>query len=75
MSVEFAPEVIADPIGVVVDLIVEREPGLDRSTITRVVEQIAGGRVKRRRLACALLDRRQFSMTAARRPLARSGTC
>ena len=57
LSVEFAPEVIADPIGVVVELIVEREPGLDRSTITRVVEQIAGGRVKRRRLACALLDR------------------
>jgi hypothetical protein len=57
LSVEFAPEVLADPIGVVVELIVEREPGLDRCTITRVVEQIAGGRVKRRRLACALLDR------------------
>lgn len=53
----FAPEVLADPIGVVVDLIAERKPGLDRSTITRVVEEIAGGRVKRRRLAQALLDR------------------
>ena len=57
MSVEFAPKVLADPIGVVVDLIAERKPGLDRSTITCVVEQIAGGRVKRRRLAQALLDR------------------
>jgi hypothetical protein len=26
----FAPEVLADPIGVVVDLIAERKPGLDR---------------------------------------------
>jgi hypothetical protein len=57
LSVEFAPEVLADPIGVVVDLIAERKPGLDRSTITCVVEEIAGGRVKRRRLAQALLDR------------------
>ena len=53
----FAAEVLADPIGVVVDLIAERKPGLDRSTITCVVEEIAGGRVKRRRLAQALLDR------------------
>ncbi|HTY28210.1 MAG TPA: hypothetical protein VMD51_08710 [Mycobacterium sp.] len=57
MSVEFAPEVLAEPIGVIVDLIAERKPGLDRSTITCVVEKIAGGRVKRRRLAQALLDR------------------
>jgi hypothetical protein len=57
LSVVFAPEVLADPIGVVVDLIAERKPGLDRSTITRVVEEIAGGRVKRRRLAQALIDR------------------
>ncbi|HME74265.1 MAG TPA: hypothetical protein VKI00_00985 [Mycobacterium sp.] len=57
MFVEFAPEVLADPIGVVVDLIAECKPGLDRSTITCVVEEIAGGRVKRRRLAQALLDR------------------
>ena len=53
----FAPEVLADPIGVVVDLIAERNPGLDRPTITCVVEEIAGGRVKRRRLAQALLER------------------
>ena len=59
MSLEFAPEVLADPIGVVVNTIAERKPGLDRPTITRVVEEIAGGRVKRRRLAQALLDRPQ----------------
>ena len=56
MSLEFAPEVLADPIGVVVNMIAERKPGLDRPTITRIVEDIAGGRVKRRRLAQALLD-------------------
>jgi hypothetical protein len=55
--VEFAPEVLADPIGVVVELIAERKPGLESSMITGVVEEIAGGRVKRRRLAQALLDR------------------
>ena len=52
-----APEVLADPIGVVVDLVLEREPGLDRATVTGVVEGVAGGRAKRRRLAQALLDR------------------
>jgi hypothetical protein len=52
-----APEVVADPVGIVVDVIAERKPGLDRSTVTCVVEEIAGGRVKRRRLAQALLDR------------------
>jgi hypothetical protein len=49
--------VFADPIGVVVDLIIGREPSLDRGTITGIVERVAGGRAKRRRLAQALLDR------------------
>ena len=31
----FAPEVLADPIGVVVDLIAERQPGLDRDDHAR----------------------------------------
>src|SRR5688572_26918295 len=53
----FAPEVLADPIGVIVGLITERGPGLYRTTITRIVEQTGGGRAKRRRLAQALLDR------------------
>jgi hypothetical protein len=59
LSGQLAPEVLADPIGVVVELIAERKPGLDRCRITRVVEQIAGGRVKRRRLASFLLGRPQ----------------
>ena len=53
----FAPEVLADSIGVIVDLIAERESGLDRDTITRTVEAVAGGRAKRRQLAQALIGR------------------
>jgi hypothetical protein len=52
-----APEVLADPIGVLVGLIVRHEPSLDPATVTKVVESLAGGRAKRRRLAQALLDR------------------
>ena len=51
-----APEVLADPIRVVVDLVLEREQGLDRTTVTGVVEGVAGGRAKRRCLAQALLE-------------------
>lgn len=53
----FAPEVVADPIGVIVDLVRGRQPGLDHRTVTRIVEAVAGGRAKRRELAQALLDR------------------
>ena len=52
-----APEVLADPIGVVTDLVVDFEPALGRAVVTAVVEHVAGGRAKRRRLAQALLDR------------------
>jgi hypothetical protein len=52
-----APEVLTDPIGVVAGLIARHEPSLDRATVTEVVESLAGGRAKRRRLAQALLDR------------------
>lgn len=57
MSVALAPEVLADPIGVLVDVVVKHEPSLDRGTVTDVVEGLAGGRAKRRRLAQTLLDR------------------
>jgi hypothetical protein len=57
MPATFAPEVIADPIGVVVDQVLRCEPGLERSAVVGVVEAVAGGRAKRRRLAQALLDR------------------
>jgi hypothetical protein len=52
-----AAEVLADPIGVVVDLVCAREPALGRVVVTEAVTGVAGGRAKRRRLAQALLDR------------------
>jgi hypothetical protein len=51
------PEVLGDPIGVIVDLVVGHEPLLDRAMVAAVVEGLAGGRAKRRRLAQALLDK------------------
>jgi hypothetical protein len=51
-----APQVLADPIGVVVDLVSPHEPGLNKVAINAAVTSIAGGRAKRRRLAQALLD-------------------
>lgn len=50
-----APRWLSDPLGVVVDLIAEVEPGLDQAKIGDVVAVVAGGRAKRRRLAQALL--------------------
>lgn len=57
MPAALAPEVLTDPIGVLVDLVVRHEPSLERATVSEVVESLAGGRAKRRRLAQALLDR------------------
>ncbi|MEV2226924.1 hypothetical protein AB0E01_44910 [Nocardia vinacea] len=54
-----APQVIADPIGVVVELVTSYDNSLDVSVVTGIVESVAGGRAKRRRLAQALLDRPQ----------------
>jgi len=45
------PEVLADPVGVVAGLVLHLEPALNRVTVTDVVESVAGGRSKRRRLA------------------------
>jgi hypothetical protein len=52
-----ASEVLSDPIGVVVDLVCGADPALERVLVEALVEGIAGGRAKRRRLAQALLDR------------------
>ncbi|HYP92209.1 MAG TPA: hypothetical protein VER34_03300, partial [Mycobacterium sp.] len=52
-----APAVVADPIGVIIDLVLDRQPGLDRRMVTGVVEAVSGGRAKRRQLAQALWDR------------------
>src|SRR5438874_9198917 len=57
MPTALAPEVLTDPIGMLVDLVVRHEPSLDRATVIDVVENLAGGRAMRRRLAQALLDR------------------
>jgi hypothetical protein len=71
----FAPEVLADPIGVVVDLIGERKPGLDRSTITRIVEEIAGVESNAADSPRPCSTGHECLMTAARPPPARSETC
>lgn len=52
-----ASDVLADPLGVIVDLVADVEPGLGRACVTEVVAGVAGGRAKRRRLAQALLTR------------------
>lgn len=49
-------QVLDDPIGVCVDLIMPRGPGLNPAEVTKVVVRVAGGRAKRRKLAKALLD-------------------
>jgi hypothetical protein len=51
-----APQVLADPLKVVVDLVRKVEPGLDRQAIGEIAQRVAAGRAKRRRLAQALLD-------------------
>ena len=50
-------DALSDPLGVVIDLVADLEPGLGRACITEVVAGVAGGRAKRRRLAQALLAR------------------
>lgn len=52
-----APDAQSDPLGVIVELVAGRRPGLGRAKITEVVASIAGGRAKARRLAEALLAR------------------
>ncbi len=56
MTTVFVPEVIDDPIGVVVDVVRRTGCTLDDTSLEEVVLTVAGGRAKRRRLAQALLD-------------------
>jgi hypothetical protein len=56
VAADLAPQVLADPIGVTVEAVVAVEPALDRNVIAASVIGVAGGRVKQRRLAQALLD-------------------
>ncbi|WP_433258599.1 hypothetical protein ACQPYK_24040 [Streptosporangium sp. CA-135522] len=53
----YAPEVLADPIGVITGLIIDTEPNTDRTVLEEVVTSVVGGRVKRRKVAQALLER------------------
>jgi hypothetical protein len=50
-------EILADPIGVIVDMITRLETGLARGEVEAVVVSVAGGRAKRRKLAQALARR------------------
>ncbi|HEV3295007.1 MAG TPA: hypothetical protein VG123_39010 [Streptosporangiaceae bacterium] len=51
------PDVLADPVGVIVALVAGAEPALSRTTVEDLVISIAGGRAKRRKLAGALAGR------------------
>lgn len=53
----FTPQVLADPVKVIVDLVTGTDPLLDPTEIQRVAEATAAGRAKRRKLAQALLDK------------------
>jgi hypothetical protein len=52
--VEAPAEALVDPIGTVVAVVTAVDPTLGRDEVRRVVEQVSGGRAKRRRLATAL---------------------
>jgi hypothetical protein len=48
---------MADPVGIIVAMISDSEPTLDRAIIEEAVISVAGGRAKRRKLAQALARR------------------
>ncbi len=50
-------DVLADPVGLIVDLVASVELALDRTAITAVVTRVAGGRARQRRLAGCLAGR------------------
>ena len=52
--VEAPAEALVDPIGTVVAVVTAVDHTLDRDEVRRVVEQVSGGRAKRRRLATTL---------------------
>ncbi len=47
-------EALADPVGTVVCLVAAADPALEHDLVRRIVEQVGGGRSKRRRLAAEL---------------------
>ena len=52
-----AGDAVADPVSVMVTLITDAAPGLDRDVVRAAVTAVAGGRAKQRRLALALAGR------------------
>ena len=66
------PEVLADPIGVVVRLVARIEPQLGRAVIEEAVTSVAGGRAKRRKLAQARAGDRPSVLTDGRSPAPRA---
>jgi hypothetical protein len=54
---DLAGDAVADPVGVMVALIADADPGLARGAIREAVTAVAGGRAKQRRLALALAGR------------------
>jgi hypothetical protein len=65
------PEVLADPVGVVVRLVTGIEPQLGRVVIEEAVTSVAGGRAKRRKLAQSL-QQRPSVLTDGRSPAPRA---
>lgn len=51
-----SPEVLADPLHVITDLVWGVDQTLDRATVAEVVRAVGGGRATQRRLAQALVD-------------------
>ena len=47
-------EAVIDPVGTVVSLVTAADPALGHDLVRRIVEQVGGGRSKRRRLAAEL---------------------
>lgn len=71
MTATMTPEVLADPIGVVVRLVTRIEPQLGRAVIEEAVTSVAGGRAKRRKLA-QVLQHRPSVLTDGRSPAPRA---
>jgi hypothetical protein len=51
-----ASEVLLDPIGAATTAVSRVDPAFDPDTVRHIVEQVGGGREKRRRLASALIE-------------------
>jgi hypothetical protein len=65
------PDVLAEPVGVIVAIISGVEPALEPAAIEDVVISVTGGRAKRRKLAQALA-RRPAILTDGRSPAPRA---